>query len=106
MTNASARSSRSVHRATNVSCCQCSSVPASDGVFVKRIDSRPEASAISMSPYQASVYVPAYLASGSDGFDEASRAWVDFSSVSANRARFRARTAANCATQSTGGALR
>ena len=33
VTNASARSSRSVQRATNVSCCQCSSVPDSDGVL-------------------------------------------------------------------------
>ncbi len=32
VTNASARSSRSVQRATNVSCCQCSSVPVRSGV--------------------------------------------------------------------------
>ena len=55
VTKASARNSRSVQRATNVSCCQCSSVPVSAGVFVKRIDSLPPASSIWMSPYHWSV---------------------------------------------------
>jgi hypothetical protein len=73
VTNASARSSRSRHLATNVSYCQCSRSPTSAGVFVNRMTSLPPSTAIAMSPYQASRYVPAYDASGSDGLDVAFR---------------------------------
>ena len=52
--NASARSSRSRHRTTNVSYCQCSRSPTSEGVFVNRITSLPPSSAMAMSPYHAS----------------------------------------------------
>jgi hypothetical protein len=38
----------------NVSCCQCSRSPVSDGVCVKRIVNLPPRSTISMSPYHAS----------------------------------------------------
>ena len=67
VTNASARSSRSRHRTAKVSYCQCSMSPTSDGVCEKRITSFSPACSIVMSPYHASVYVPAYFASGSDG---------------------------------------
>jgi len=38
VTNASARNSRSFHLATNVSCCQCSSVPGGSGVLSNTMD--------------------------------------------------------------------
>jgi len=54
VTYASARTSRSVQRATNVSYCQCSSLPTSTGEWVNRIISWPLSSVIATSPYHGS----------------------------------------------------
>jgi rhomboid family GlyGly-CTERM serine protease len=89
VTYASARSSRSRHRATNVSCCQWTRSPTRLGVCEKRITSLPFSFAIATSPYHASRYVPAYDASGSDGPDIESR----FAAAAASIVRAFARSA-------------